>query len=549
MCMATDSGWNPFCVRMLLGAALVWSTPFAWADEPDLPAGLGPPAAVSAPSDTSSDDPSLPIGLEDSSADSSEPSLPTGLSGDQNSGEPSLPTGLDSPAPDESSASESASDTGEAPGLPEGLAGDELNQTPESEDKAPSAVEQLAEELNLFGFWELRGGVRLAHDPHQQRASLGETRLQIGTEQLLWDKVNFKLTADLLYDQALDRHGVNLETGDGFFDLREASFGFSPLDFLDVKVGRQVLTWGTGDLVFLNDLFPKDWQSFLSGRDVEYLKAPSDALKLSFFSDLVNWDVVFTPRFDGDRSISGKRISYYNPLLRRRAGRDFVQSFDTPNVWFRDSEWATRVWKNVNGVEYAGYGYWGYWKSPGGFDPTGLSATFPRLNVYGGSVRAPLWGGVANFEAAYYDSTEDRRGNNRFVNNSEMRFLVGYERQVPEITNDLTLGAQYYVEWLQDYDEYRRTLLPGFQARDEIRHLMTLRVTKLLLNQNLELSLVTFFSPSDADAYLRPRASYKIDDHWKAEIGGNVFIGSDQTTFFGQFVDNTNVYLALRYSF
>ena len=35
----------------------------------------------------------------------------------------------------------------------------------------------------------------------------------------------------------------------------------------DLKIGQQVLTWGTGDYVFLNDLFPKDYQSFFSGRD------------------------------------------------------------------------------------------------------------------------------------------------------------------------------------------------------------------------------------------------------------------------------------------
>ena len=34
----------------------------------------------------------------------------------------------------------------------------------------------------------------------------------------------------------------------------------------DVKIGQQVLTWGTGDYVFLNDLFPKDYPSFFAGR-------------------------------------------------------------------------------------------------------------------------------------------------------------------------------------------------------------------------------------------------------------------------------------------
>ncbi len=62
-----------------------------------------------------------------------------------------------------------------------------------------------------------------------------------------------------------------------------------------ITLGRQILTWGTGDLVFINDLFPKDWVSFFIGRDVEYLKAPSDALKVSAFSSWANLDLVYTP--------------------------------------------------------------------------------------------------------------------------------------------------------------------------------------------------------------------------------------------------------------
>ena len=52
----------------------------------------------------------------------------------------------------------------------------------------------------------------------------------------------------------------------------------------DVSIGRQVQTWGTGDLLFLNDLFPKDFQSFFSGRDDEYLKAPGNAIRITHFS-------------------------------------------------------------------------------------------------------------------------------------------------------------------------------------------------------------------------------------------------------------------------
>jgi hypothetical protein len=77
----------------------------------------------------------------------------------------------------------------------------------------------------------------------------------------------------------------------------------------------------------------------------------------------------------------------------------------------------------------------------------------------------------------------------------------------------------------------------------------TVRLTKLLMNQNLKLGLFLFYSPTDDDAYLRPNANYKIDDYWTVEIGGNVFLGKRGDTFFGQFEDANNLYASVRYGF
>jgi len=102
---------------------------------------------------------------------------------------------------------------------------------------------------------------------------------------------------------------------------------------------------------------------------------------------------------------------------------------------------------------------------------------------------------------------------------------------------------------MTDYGAYRRALPPGAKPRDEFRHVLTARITQRLMNQNLTLSVFGYYSPSDADAYLRPNAQLKIDDHWTAEVGGNMFFGAHTHTFFGQFRNNTNLYVALRYSF
>ena len=69
------------------------------------------------------------------------------------------------------------------------------------------------------------------------------------------------------------------------------------------------------------------------------------------------------------------------------------------------------------------------------------------------------------------------------------------------------------------------------------------------LSQNLICSLFAFYSPSEDDAYLRPKATYKLSDEIQLTGGANWFIGAHPDSFFGQFDDDTNVYARVRYSF
>jgi hypothetical protein len=390
-------------------------------------------------------------------------------------------------------------------------------------------------EVEVHGFYEMRAGYRLRKDKYEKDMSIMENRLQLDLSSYL-DWADLKVRGDIFGD---------LVTEQADFDLREANIFTRPLDFMDLKIGRQILTWGTGDLVFINDLFPKDWQSFFIGRDTEYLKAPSDAVKVSLFSDFANLDIVYTPQFDPDRFISGERISYWNSNLGRLAGRDAITHTDKPSRWFRDSEIAARLYKNIKNYEFALYGYHGYWKSPAGQNPAMSQALFPDLNVYGASVRGALDKGIANLEVGYYDSADDHSGKNPRIDNSQMRYLLGYTQ---EIGKDFTAGLQYYVEQMLDYSRYKRTLTTG-PAKDRDRHVLTLRLTKLLMNQNLRCSLFTYYSHTDKDAYMRPNINYKVSDNLAVEAGANIFFGDYPHTFFGQFQNNTNIYTAMRYSF
>lgn len=488
------------------------------AQDPALPSGLDPV------------EPALPAGLDDldvSPMPSVEPSLPAGLEDT----EPALPSGL--------------MGTSAEPGLPSGLGGED-DAAPEVNgiDIEPAPVSfGLTPEVN--GFAEIRMGSRLRSDTDQKDMSLGEFRLHLESMKSLHG-ATLSAQADLLYDPVLDDHHINIERGLGWLDVREASLLVRPISFMDVKFGRQTLTWGAGDLLFINDLFPKDWNSFLIGRDEEYLKAPSDAVKVSLFSDVVNLDAVYTPSFDPDRYIDGGRLSYFNMNQGMVVGRGSPVVTSIPDRWFTDDELALRLHRMVGSWESALYAYNGYWKSPAGFNPSAGRFTFPGLAVYGGSLRGPLAGSIASVEFGYYDSLDDRSGGDPMIRNSEWRFLAGLEK---ELVPQFIVGVQYYLESMSDHDEFLGSLPSGAIPLDRNRHLMTLRLTKLLMNQNLNLSLFSFFSPSEMDVYFRPRATYKINDSWTFEAGGNIFSGQDTHTFFGQFADNTNVYVSLRFGF
>ncbi|MEH6502383.1 MAG: hypothetical protein V7682_00630 [Cycloclasticus sp.] len=423
-----------------------------------------------------------------------------------------------------------------APTLPEGI------DKPNSPTKMDSLFSQ-PQTFNINGFMDLRSGFRTQKDAHEGQQPLNETRLQLELQKEI-GPVSINLTSDFIYDAEASQHAIDLDKGKGWIDLREASIAFSPFPFIDIKAGRQVLTWGTGDLIFINDLFPKDWQAFFIGRDLDYLKAPSDAIKTSFFTDIGNIDIVYTPRFDADRGITGEKLSYYNPLSNSQSGENSIIKPKKPH----SDEWSMRIYKNFGSSELSLYGYHGFWKSPLGFDPGSNKNRYPLLRSVGASLRKPLWRGITHVELGYYDSYERGAAKNPFTPNSETRFLIGYEQ---ELIKNFTISVQYYLEWMQDYGKYESSLeaIGAAVKRDKIRHVLTNRLSLLTHQQNVTWSLFTFYSPSDADAYLRPNVSYKVNDQWTIEAGGNFFVGEENNTFFAQFKNNNNIYGSIQYGF
>ena len=390
------------------------------------------------------------------------------------------------------------------------------------------------------GFVELALGGRLSSDPV---ISTDKTLADI-RDQLQFDKdfeaSRFKFTADAYYDGVLDQSKIQIRELAWQGSLSAiADFGEWGNKF-DIKVGQQILTWGTGDYVFLNDLFAKDFQSFFAGRDDDYLKAPSLSAKVSGFFDWANIDLVITPKFTPDNYINGDYFSFFSPF----AGTNVAPGFEVSSPYKPSSpEYAMRIYKTIDSTEYAAYAYKGFHKSPSSFTTYG-EPYFANLRVYGASAITPFASGLLNVEVAYYDSSDDADGSNPLIPNSQTRWLLGYEQ---ELIKNLTGSAQLYIERTSDFNALEEnSLSPEFDP-NENRVWFTQRLMYRAMQQTLTLNAFNFYSTSDEDGYLKLSADYSPVDQWQLSGGFNVFYGKDQCSFFKQFEDASNAFVRFKY--
>lgn len=394
----------------------------------------------------------------------------------------------------------------------------------------------LASDVSLRGF--IQGNYSVdsnESNPDGKDFKRAEERLQIKLDA---NKETFHL---FLKTEAFYDHVDN----EPEIDLREGYVDFTS-SLWDMRLGRQVITWGLGDLIFVNCVFPKDYEAFFSGRPMEYLKKGVDGAKIGIYPSFASAELVIIPFFEPNDFPDPERFYMFDtmPSITNRDEKE-------PAATLGNTEVAFRVYRDVAGFDTSIYFYKGFFRQPSMLPdsmtaPAKIDLFYPELSVYGASLQGRALDGVLSLEAGFYDSRQDRDGTDPMTPNSQTRFLIGYQRQMWE---DFTLGLQYYGEYMNDYSEYEANLPSGFPQEKRFHDLASVRLTQFLIHQTLKLSFFAFYSPSYKDYLLNPEVKYNFSDAVWAAIGANIFGGGDEWNQFGQLDNNDNVYLQLRYEF
>ncbi|PIV88206.1 MAG: hypothetical protein COW48_07265 [Hydrogenophilales bacterium CG17_big_fil_post_rev_8_21_14_2_50_63_12] len=343
-------------------------------------------------------------------------------------------------------------------------------------------------------------------------------RLQVDATKDAW---HLLAKGDVAYDH-LGRQGES--------ELREGYVDYTA-DGWDLRIGRQVITWGLGDLVFVNDVFPKDHEALFAGRPLEYLKRGVDAVKLGAYPEFASFELVLAPDFRESRIPDAGRFHLFGPppTATEKPGQ---------------GEWSLRAYRDVAGWDAALYLHHGFQRTPS-MRPNPNTFFYPELSIYGASLSGRAGEGVLSLEAAYYDSRQDRAGSDFTVPNSQTRLLAAWQTQPWE---DFTLNLQYYAEHMHDYAAYRAALPAGFPVEARWSPTLGFRATQFFLHQTLRLSVYASQNTSNGDTFLNPELRYSFNDHVWGAVGANLY-GGDPWGPFGQLARDDNAYLQLRYEF
>lgn len=394
----------------------------------------------------------------------------------------------------------------------------------------------FASDVSLHGFVQGNYSLNTAEDnPDGKDFKWSEERAQLKLEAAS-DPFRLFIKGDAFHDN-IDGHSI-LELREGYADYASEKW--------DARVGRQIITWGVGDLLFINDVFPKDYAAFFSGRPLEYLKKGVDGAKVGLYPGFASFEFIAIPYFEPNTYPDPKRFWMFDPI----AGITNRETQD-PYRDFHKAETAMRIYRDVAGFDTSLYYYHGYSRQPSimpdnSITPTQLTLFYPALSVYGASAQGRALDGVLSLEGGYYDSREDRHGTDPMIPNSQTRYLIGYQRQLWE---DFTAGVQYYGEYMQDYSAYVQNLPTGFPQEKRLHQLASLRLTQFMIHQTLRLSFFAFYGLSDRDYMLNPEVKYNLTDNVWLAVGGDVFGGGKPWSQFGQLAKDDNIYSQLRYEF
>jgi len=384
-------------------------------------------------------------------------------------------------------------------------------------------------QLEVSGFADSyhAAGIESPHDILSSR-----NRVRVETE------TNFDQTHLFVSLNAIQNGVIEEQTG---IELREAYFDYVS-DSWDMRIGRQIIIWGKADGVRISDIVsPSDLTEFIA-RDFDDTRIPVDAFKVRFLSDMLNVEFIWLPQFQSGilpkpgtpwavspNINTDKQVSVEAPVSPDKTlGNGEVGlklSFYLPGIDLSISSFYTRMdFALAEGLVEN--------------DTLHISQRFYRYGFVGFDMSVPLGDFVVRGDMAFNINLRHQTANAEYapLKRHALNALIGLDWYPG---NDWTISGQLSDNYIMNHH-------PSLSA-EQHSPLITLSLTKMLSHNTIKLSSFSYIGLENNDLFNRSSVDVALTDELHLIGGVDVFLGDSGT--FGQFQDNSELWVKAKYSF
>ena len=392
---------------------------------------------------------------------------------------------------------------------------------------ALSAHAQDELSLQLNGFVDSYHALQL-QSPHKIMSSRTRLRLEMRAD---YGEASLFSSVNLAYNSLIKEQT-------GAF-LREAYFDYAG-KYLEVKAGRQIVTWGVADGLRITDLIsPMDYTEFMAN-DYDDIRVPVNAINLKYPGESFSAELVFVPVPE----YFVIPTSDDNPWQMTAPNGMQMDLSGTPAKHIKNSEYGGRFRFFLENLDFSLTALRTFNKSPvtiAGYNLETKSAVvkgvYEPMNVVGGDVSIPAGELVIRGEIAFYFGEPVALKNSMdYRLRKTFNGLIGIDWYAGD---NWTIMAQYMHKIIMDYRDVLGT--------EQNTSMITARISKELLNNTLKLSVYGMFDVDNVGFYVRPAADYLLNDQITLSLGGDILGG--RRGIFKTYKKNTQIWVKGKYFF
>ncbi len=460
----------------------------------------------------------------------------------------------------------------------------------------PGKALEVTDELELSGYLKNETAYRVFDDNDNWMKIRNEATLKAAYSptDYLSAFINLRYYYDSVYDASNE---FSTEAG---HELRHPRYQWDWLrecyadylsDALDVRLGKQTIVWGTADGVKILDLVnPMDMREFtLAPFDESRIpqwtaKAEiSPTLNGTLQAFVIPWN--FEPNYI---SPDGSPFTFRATSVGE-ASKDQLESMgytinnfdDQPADSFDKSKFGFRWLDIIRNFEYSLNYLQGYNMSSvvnvevdastavgnppaQGLPPAGSTWNFtkkyPYVHVMGGSGSYGINSGMLEgltirSEFAYTHGNECGFGEDSkqigLTDVDNYNYMVGLDKY-------FFVKYLFSFQFIQFIDSksqastdginyYPLIMGPTYHPREQMETMLSLKVSTQYLWDRLKPEVLALYG-QHGDWRVSPQARYEITDNLILTVGAHILLGSE-TTLFGQFHDNKEMFLTMKYGF